>query len=159
MGRKRPASRLITFAGIGAIVAIVGFMVFMQVGAARNNDFKRSFEGIVVEVNALTQQYQAEEKKWTEDMYDNATMISIVEKYLPRYQSLIDRAESMDAPERYTAAQDFLVKALEAEKQSNEHFRNYLATGDEAEYKKSSDLLTTSLVYSTQADAAIKDAG
>ena len=159
MGRKKPAGRIVTFVGIGAIVAIVGFMVFMQVGAARNNDFKRSFEGIVIEVNALTQQYQAEEKKWVNDQYDNATMISIVDQYMPRYQALIDRAEGLDTPERYVAAQDFLVKAIEAEKQSNEHFRNYLATGDEAEYERSSDLLSRSLVYSTQADAAIKEAG
>jgi hypothetical protein len=158
MGRKR-TSRIITFGGIGAIAVLVAFMVFLQVEAGRNNDFKRSFEKIVIDVNTLTQQYQAEEGKWRAKEYDNSTMVSVIDQYLPKYQDLVDRAQALDTPERYKQSQGYLVSAIESEKQSNEHFRNYLVTGDQREYDRSSELLTKSLADSANADAAIKAAG
>ena len=158
MGKKR-TSRIVTIGGIATITALVGLMIALQVGVAANNDYKRSFEQIVVDVNALTQEYQAQEGKWVSKQYDNATMIAIVDQYAPRYQALIDRAQAMDVPERYKTAHGYLIDAIESEKQSNDHFRNYLATGDESEYDKSSSMLSKSLADSARADAAIKEAG
>jgi hypothetical protein len=158
MGRKR-TSRIITIGGIAAITMLVAFMVFLQVEAARNNEFKRAFEKIVIDINTLTQQYQVEEGKWVKKEYDNSTMIAAIEKYMPRYEELVDRAETLDTPERYKEAQGYLVSAIESEQQSNEHFRNYLATGDQREYEKSSAMLSKSLADSANADAAIKSAG
>jgi len=158
MGRKR-TSRIVTIGGIAAITALVGFMIALQVEASRNNDFRRAFEQIVIDVDALTQQYQVAEGKWLTKEYDNGTMIAAIDQYAPRYQALIDRAEALDAPERYRTAQGYLVSAIESEKQSNEHFRIYLVTGDETEYEKSSNMLSKSLRDSVNADAAIKEAG
>lgn len=158
MVRKR-TSRIITIGGFVVIGALIAFMVFLQVEATRNNEFKRAFEQIVVDVNVLTQEYQAEEGKWLAKEYDNSTMIAAVDKYLPRYEELVDRAEALDTPERYREARSYLVSAIESEKQSNEHFRNYLVTGDQREYEKSTDLLNKSLRDSASADAAIKAAG
>jgi hypothetical protein len=158
MGRKR-TSRIFTIGGIATIAALVGFMIALQVEASRNNKFKDAFEQIVIDVNSLTQQYQVAEGKWLTKEYDNDTMIAAIDQYAPRYQALIDRAETLDAPERYRTAQGYIVSAIVSEKQSNEHFRNYLVTGDEKEYEKSSDLLSKSLRDSTNADAAIKEAG
>ena len=158
MGRKR-TSRIVTIGGIAAITALVGFMIALQVEASRNNDFRRAFEQIVIDVDALTQQYQVAEGKWLTKEYDNGTMIAAIDQYAPRYQALIDRAEALDAPERYRTAQGYLVSAIKSEKQSNEHFRIYLATGDETEYEKSSNMLSKSLRDSVNADAAIKEAG
>lgn len=158
MGKKK-ASRIVTIGGVATIAALVGFMIALQVDASRNNDYKRAFEQMVLDVNALTQQYQAEESKWLAKKYDNSTMISIIDQYTSRYQALIDRAEDLYTPDRYKAAQGYLVSAIESEKQSNEHFRNYLATGDQSEYNKSSAMLSKSLADSANADAAIKEAG
>lgn len=158
MGRKR-TSRMITIGGIAVITALVAFMVFLQVEASKNNDYKRAFEQIVIDTNALTQQYQAEEGKWLAKEYDNSTMIAIIDQYVPRYQALVDRAEAIDAPERYKVAHGYLVSAIDSEKKSNEHFRNYVATGDQSEYDKSSSMLSKSLADSANADAAIKAAG
>lgn len=158
MGKKR-SSRIVTIGGIAVITALVGFMIALQVEASRNNDYKRAFEQVIVDVNALTREYQAEEGKWVAKEYDNATMISVIDQYTPRYQALIDRAEGLDTPERYKSAQGYLVSAIESELQSNRHFRNYLATGDQTEYDKSSAMLSKSLADSARADAAIKEAG
>jgi len=156
--KRKQKSRIITIGGIVAIAVLVGFMISLQVEVMRNNKFKRGFEKIVIDVNTLTQQYQGEESKWQKN-YDNSTMISVINQYLPKYQELIDRAEALDTPERYKESQGYLVSAIESEKQSNEHFRNYLVTHDKQEYDRSSDLLTKSLTDSANADAAIKAAG
>ncbi|MEW6604993.1 MAG: hypothetical protein AB1351_09975 [Thermoproteota archaeon] len=158
MGKRR-SSKIVTIGGIAIITALVGFMIALQVEASRNNDYKRAFEQIIIDVNALTREYQAEEGKWLAKEYDNATMISVIDQYTPRYQALIDKAQSLDTPERYKTAQGYLVSAIESEMQSNEHFRNYLATGDQSEYDKSSAMLSKSLADSARADAAIKEAG
>ena len=158
MGRKQ-TSRIITYGGIGAIAVLIVFMVLLQVQTSKNNDFKKSIDVIASDAVALTQEYQAEETKWTKKQYDNSTMITIVDNYLPRYQQLIDRANALDTPDRYKEARAYLVSAIESEEESNEHFRNYLATGNQSEYERSSDLLTKSLSESASYDAAIRAAG
>ena len=156
--RKKQVNRLVTIAGIGAIAAIIVFFAFLQVEAARNNEFKSSIDQIAFDTIALTHEYQAEEGKWNSKQYDNSTMIAIIDDYQPRYQELIDRANAVDTPERYKAAKDYLIKSVEAEKQSNERFRDYLVTGDRSEYESSVNLFSQSLQYSASYDAAIKEA-
>lgn len=150
---------MITYGGIAAIAAIVGFMVFLQVEAARNNEFRKAIDGIALDTIALTQEYQAEEGKWNEKQYNNRTMIGVIDSYQPRYQEILDRAQALDTPDRYKVARENLVKAVDAEMQSNQHFRNYLTNGDPEEYRKSIDLFSRSLQYSADYDAAIVAAG
>ncbi|HEX6283176.1 MAG TPA: hypothetical protein VFZ67_13200 [Nitrososphaera sp.] len=154
---RKQSTRLITFGGIAVIGALIGFMVFLQVEASRNNDFKRAFEKIVIDTNALTQQYTAEEDRWLPR--DNNTMIQVIDQYLPRYDELIERAKTLNTPEKYKSAHDYLVSAIELERQSYQHFRNYLTTSDQSEYEKSSEMISRSLEQSVNADAAIKAAG
>lgn len=154
---KKQTRRVITFGGIAVIGALIAFMVFLQLEASRNNDFKRAFEQIILDTNALTQQYTAEEQRWVSQ--DNNTLIQVIDQYLPRYDQLIERANALNTPERYGSAKNYLVSAIELERQSYEHFRNYLVTGDPSEYQESSDLISQSLEQSVNADAAIKEAG
>lgn len=158
MPRSRKQTRqLIIFGGIAVIGALIAFMVFLQMETSRNNEFKRAFERIVIDTNALTQQYTSEEDMWLSR--DNSTMIQIIDQYLPRYDELIERAKALNTPERYKSAHDYLVSAIELERQSHQHFRNYLTTDDQSEYEKSSEMISRSLEQSVNADAAIKAAG
>jgi hypothetical protein len=154
---RKQTRQLITFGGIAAIGALIAFMVFLQMETSRNNEFKRAFERIVIDTNALTQQYTSEEDMWLSR--DNSTMIQIIDQYLPRYDELIERAKALNTPERYKSAHDYLVSAIELERQSHQHFRNYLTTDDQSEYEKSSEMISRSLEQSVNADAAIKAAG
>ena len=119
---------MITFGGIAIIGVLIAFMVFLQVEASRNNDFKRAFEKIVIDTNALTQDYTIQEDQWLSR--DNNTMIQVIDQYLPRYDELIERANGLNTPEKYKSAQDYLVSAIELERQSYQHFRNYLDSAD-----------------------------
>jgi len=132
-------------------------MVFLQIEASRNNEFKRAYEQIILDTNALTQEYTAEEERWLSQ--NNNTLIQVIDRYLPRYDLLIERANTLNTPEKYESAKNYLVSAIELERQSYEHFRNYLVTSDQSEYQESSDLISTSLEQSVNADAAIKEAG
>jgi hypothetical protein len=156
---KKQAPRILVIAGFAAIAALVGVMGMLYVSGAQNSAFKQSWDAIAFETVDLTRAYQAEEGKWNAGQYDNETMIGIIDDYMPRYQSLVDRAEALDTPEKYVQARDLLVKAIQTEKDSNEHFKTYLLTGDEEEREKRDDLFSLSLKYSAEADAAIAAAG
>jgi hypothetical protein len=148
---------LITFGGIAVIGVLIAFMVFLQVEASRNNEFKRAFEKIVIDTNALTQEYTIQEDQWLSR--DNNTMVQVIDQYLPNYDMLVERAKALDTPEKYKSAQEYLVSAIDLERQSYQHFRNFLVTGDESEYEISSDMISRSLEESVNADGAIKAAG
>jgi hypothetical protein len=154
---RKQTRRLITFGGIAVIGVLIAFMVFLQVEASRNNEFKRAFEKIVIDTNALTQEYTIQEGQWLSR--DNNTMIQVIDQYLPKYDMLVERAKALDTPEKYKSAQEYLVSAIDLERQSYQHFRNFLVTGDESEYGMSSDMISRSLEESVNADGAIKAAG
>ena len=86
-------------------------------------------------------------------------MISITDNYLPKFQSLVDRAKSLPDSEKYTKARDFTIQSFQSEIESYKHFRNLLATGNNAEDTKSTQLLSDALRYETQAFAAFNVAG
>jgi hypothetical protein len=152
-------SRIITLAGLAVIGIAIGFLVFLQIDTARNSQFRQSANGIAVDLINLTRNYQSEEHKWTTKQYDNNTMASIIQSYDPRYQQLVDRANALDTPEKYKTVQNMLVQAIETEKESNDHLRSYLLTGNSSEYQLSTDLLSKSYAYSGDYDAALKAAG
>ena len=155
--KNKTVGRIITIGGIAVIGAIVAFMVFLQIDASKNNDFKRAYEQIVVDTNALTKEYTAKEAKWLAQ--DNRTLVKVIDQYQPRYGQLMERAKALEAPEKYLSSRDYLVGTIDSEKQSYLHFRNYILTGNQTEYTLSSELLTKSLEQSANADAAIKAAG
>lgn len=159
MARKKRTSRIITIGGIAAIAALVAFMIALQVEAARNDEFRKSIDQIAFDTIALTQEYQKVEEKWMDNPQDSSTITPIFEQYQLRYQQLIDRAEALDTPDRYKTAKGHLIKAIELEMQSNEHFYNYLISGDDSEREKAGELASQSLVSSAEYDAAIRAAG
>jgi hypothetical protein len=156
---KRKASKAITIGGLAALAAVVVVMILLFAADRRNSDAERSIDAIAVDAIALTGEYQEEEGKWVKKLYENNTMIAVIEQYDPRYQALIDQANQLDVPERYRLPQDLLIKAVESEKQSNLHLRNHLVSGSQEEYEKSIDLFSLSLQYSADYDAAMKTAG
>jgi hypothetical protein len=86
-------------------------------------------------------------------------MIQVIDEYLPKYDMLVEKAKALDTPEKYKSAQEYLVSAVDLERQSYQHFRNFLVTGNESEYRISSDMISRSLEESVNADGAIKAAG
>src|SRR5438093_6652728 len=57
--------------------------------------FVNSFEKLVKDAHNLTQSYQNEFGKWKAHQYDNKTMISITNNYLPKYENLISESKTL----------------------------------------------------------------
>ena len=83
-------------------------------------------------------------------------MISITDLNLPKFQKLINRAESLPPTiENYAKARDFYIKSLQSEMESYRHFRNFLAPSNPAEDRISTQLLSNALIYESNSFAAL----
>lgn len=120
--------------------------------------FVNSFQTIVIKSHLLTHNYQVQVAKWERRGYDNQTMASITDNYLPKYQNLIDETMSLSfqAPSKYGKAIELYLKSLESEFQSYIHFKNYLLTGNLMENETSVQLLSDALRYEAESFAAFK---
>ena len=120
--------------------------------------FVNSFQTIVIKSHLLTHNYQVQVAKWERRGYDNQTMASITDNYLPKYQNLIDETMSLSfqIPSKYGKAIELYLKSLESEFQSYIHFKNYLLTGNLMENETSVQLLSDALRYEAESFAAFK---
>jgi hypothetical protein len=120
--------------------------------------FVNSFQTIVIKSHLLTHNYQVQVAKWERRGYDNQTMASITDNYLPKYQNLINETMSLSfqAPSKYEKAIELYLKSLESELQSYIHFKNYLLTGNLMENGTSVQLLSDALRYEGESFAAFK---
>jgi len=127
--------------------------------AQDTTSFVGSFENLVKEVNNLSQSYYNETGNSGNGQVDNETIITITDNYKPKYESLIDKAKDLQPPEQFQNGTDLYIKSVESELQSNNHFRNYLATNNATENELSIKLLSDSLNYETEAFKNLNSSG
>jgi hypothetical protein len=139
----------------------VTFSYSSQLSLAQNStaSFVNSFEKLVNEAHNLTQSYQHEAGKWKTHQYDNKTMISITNNYLPKYEKLVNESKVLQAPKQYQNAIDLYTKSLESELQSYTHFRNYLSTNNSAENELYTRLLSDAFRYEVDSFRELKASG
>jgi hypothetical protein len=157
--KYKQKERIIIFSGIGVLAMIVVFAISLQLERSKVQAFTEAYARLLDYSRTLTHNYQNEVGKWKLKQYSNGTMISITDQYLPKFQSLVDRAKALPSSEKYTRARDFTIQSFQSEIESYKHFRNLLATGNKAENTKSTQLLSDALKYETQAFAAFNAAG
>ena len=109
--------------------------------------FRSSLSGIVNQSLILTKSYQDDIGKWMSHQYDNSTLISITDSFVPKFENLVNSAQNMTFPRDYKNIHDALVNSLKSETDSYKHFRNYLVSGNKTEDEISTDLLTKALQY------------
>jgi hypothetical protein len=129
-----------------------------------NNDnnitqsFHIDYEMLINDSHSLTQNYQKEIGKWQSKQYDNKTMISITDNYLPEFQKLVSRAQSLQpTTAKYLQAKDLYVKSLQSEIGSYIHFRSFLVTGQSTQDDTSTQLLSNALKYEIKSFAAFNN--
>ena len=157
--KYKQRERIIIFSGIGVLALIVAFAVYLQLQRSKVQTFTEAYGKLLDDSRTLTHNYQNEVGKWKLKQNSNYTMISITDQYLPKFQSLIDRAKALPPSDKYTKARDFTIQSFQSELESYKHFRNLLATGNKGEDTKSTQLLSDALKYETQAFAAFNAAG
>ncbi len=123
--------------------------------------FEDAFIGIVNDTRSLSIAYQDEIAKLESGVYDNQTFVTITDLYLQMYQQLIASADALkqwpaSLPMNYSKAIDLYSESIRAEMMSQEHFRNYLSTGDLTENERSLELLSDSLRFEIEAFSAFR---
>ena len=109
--------------------------------------FRSSLSGIVNQSLILTKSNQDEIGKWRSNQYDNSTIISITDSFVPKFVNLVNSAQNMTFPKDYKNIHDALVNSLKSETDSYKHFRNYLVSGNKTENEISIDLLSKAWQY------------
>ena len=157
--KYKQRERIIIFCGIGVLAMIIVFAVYLQMQRSNTQAFSEAYTRLIDDSRRLTYNYQNEVGKWKLKQYSNDTMISITDQYLPKFQLVVDRAKSLPDSEKYSKVRGFTVQSFQSEIESYKHFRNLLATDNNAEDGKSTQLLSDALRYETQAFAAFNAAG
>jgi hypothetical protein len=120
--------------------------------------FHWSYEMLINDSHLLTQSYQKEIGKWQSKQYDNKTMTSVTDNYLPKFQKLVNRAEALQpTTAKYLQPKDLYIKSLQSEIESYKHFRNFLVTGNKTEDDISTQLLSNALKYEIKSFAAFNN--
>jgi hypothetical protein len=145
--KYRKIRQVFIISGIAAIIAIVLFMVFLQLESAKAQNFVDAYENLIRDSRTVTEQYHAEIAKWKVKQYDNHTMISITDDYVPKFEKIVKQAQALHPPQKYSQTLDLILKSYNSEILSYKHFRNYLATGSTIEDEKSTELLSDALRY------------
>jgi hypothetical protein len=154
---------------ISLIFTYVTFPHFSQLSLAQNltslssshqsTTFPKSFENLVSQAHNLTRSYQNEVAKWRTHQYDNKTMISITNSYLPKYENLVSQSRTLQPPKQLQNGTDLYTKSLESELQSYVHFKNYLSTNNSTENELSSKLLSDSFKDEIDSFKTLKSSG
>jgi hypothetical protein len=109
--------------------------------------FHSDLNNIVKQSGNLTESYNVEISKWLSKQYDNSTLVSITDLFLPKFESLVKIAENMTYPTEFKYVHDALVDSLKSETESYKHFRNYLLFGNNTENAISIDFLSRAYQY------------
>jgi hypothetical protein len=146
-----------------AMAEKLNFPIFTNTKIASNNNmaqaFHKSYEMLINNSHLLTQSYQKEIGKWQTKQYDNKTMISVTDNYLPKFQQLVYKAEALQATNgKYIQARDLYIKSLQSEIESYKHFRNFLVSGNSSENDVSTQLLSDAFGSEMNSFAAFNNA-
>jgi hypothetical protein len=128
--KYKQRERIIIFCGIGVLALIVVFAVYLQMQRSNTQAFSEAYTRLIDDSRRLTYNYQNEVGKWKLKQYSNDSKV-----------------------------RGFTVQSFQSEIESYKHFRNLLATDNNAEDGKSTQLLSDALRYETQAFAAFNAAG
>src|SRR5919204_3367171 len=113
--KARQIHKILIFSGIAGIIGIVVFMLFLQLETSRAQNFIEAYQNLIGDSRLLTQHYQSEIGKWKIKEYDNNTMISITDHYLPEFQKIVKRAERLHPPSKYSESVGLIIKSFNSE--------------------------------------------
>lgn len=161
MSRKRSSSSKQTkFIAIvvGIAAAVIGINAFFITQPSSSERYVIELQEISDQSRVVTQSYEESIRRWQDGTIDDAEMLQITDDNLAQLQLLLSRLKSLEPPDRLKEGHDLSVLSLEYELQSNKHMRNFIETGDENEFEKSSELLQLAISYESRALAAFAEA-
>lgn len=157
--RAKPRSqRLLIAIALGIVAVAIGINAFFIAQTSASDRYIIELQEISDQSGAITQTYEDAIGRWQNGKIDNNEMLQITDDNLDQLQSLLSRLKSLDPPDKLKEGHELSVLSLEYELQSNKHMRNYIETGDESEFEKSSELLQLAISYESKAFASFAKA-
>ncbi|GBC72869.1 hypothetical protein HRbin04_00264 [archaeon HR04] len=144
---------------VGVVAAIVAVSLIIYAERSKQENYVIAIQRLNAEAKQITEHYNNEYALWEKGLIDDASMIDIIDSVMMNQQRIIDTMKSLNVPDIYKEAHDYNVKSLEYEYQANEHFKNYLASKDEEELKKSDELFQLSFEYEMKALSLYRGSG
>jgi hypothetical protein len=74
-------------------------------------------------------------------------MITITDRYLPKFEELENEASNLAVPSGREDIKESFIKSISSEAASYEHFRNYLTTGNRTENDLSNEEFSLAFQY------------
>jgi hypothetical protein len=149
---KRKAAISQVLIPIVIVILYIGLSIVSMgiTGALSQTDlekFRSDLNNIVKQSGNLTESYNVEIGKWLSKQYDNSTLVSKTDLFVPKFESLVKSAENMTYPTDFKYVHEALVNSLNSETESYKHFRNYLLSGNNTENTISIDFLSIAYQY------------
>jgi hypothetical protein len=149
---KRKAAISQVLIPIVIVISCIGLSIVSMgiTGALSQTDlekFRSDLNNIVKQSENLTESYNVEIGKWLSKQYDNSTLVSKTDLFVPKFESLVKSAENMTYPTDFKYVHEALVNSLNSETESYKHFRNYLLSGNNTENTISIDFLSIAYQY------------
>jgi hypothetical protein len=149
---KRKAAISQVLIPIVIVISCIGLSIVSMgiTGALSQTDlekFRSDLNNIVKQSGNLTESYNVEIGKWLSKQYDNSTLVSKTDLFVPKFESLVKSAENMTYPTDFKYVHEALVNSLNSETESYKHFRNYLLSGNNTENTISIDFLSIAYQY------------
>jgi hypothetical protein len=125
------------------------------------HDFEDAFIELVNDTRNVSMAFQDEIAKLESGVYDNQTFVTLTDLYLQMYQQLLARSDALKQwpstlPMNYSRAIELYSESIRTEMMSQEHFRNYLSTGNLSENEISLQFLSESLRFESEAFNAFR---
>jgi hypothetical protein len=143
--------RVKIFIAIGTILGLASFGIYFTFLPNSQNSAERHFfenyYSLVNSTTGVTENYHNEIGKWERGEYDDQQFVSITDSFLSRFDQLLDRASSINTPEKFRDALDLYVKSLSSERASYVAFKEFIMTGDPRLNETSTDLLSNASKY------------
>lgn len=154
---KNPRSqqKLVLVIAGGIVAAVLGISAVLMMQESTSEHYIKQLQEISDQSRTITQNYEDSITKWKDGSIDNAQMLQITDKNLEQLQLQMSRMKALEPPEKFKEGHEISILSLEYELQSNEHMRKYVETGDQEEYKKSSELFQLAFDYESKAFEAL----
>ncbi len=150
--------KLVIVVAAGVIAVIIAVNAIFITQPSSNEHYVIQLQEISDQSMTITQNYESSIGKWEDGLIDNSEMLQITDNNLEQLQSLLSRLKALEPPEKFREGHEMNILSLEYELQSNKHMRNYVETGDQAEYEKSIELFQLAFNYESEAFAAFSKA-
>jgi hypothetical protein len=144
-------------------IGVIAFIILSNQSNTSNSQnpiqsFVDSYENLTNDSRNVSLSLDAEIGKWINREISNSSLVTILEEYEPKYSTLLEKANNIQAPSQFNRTMQLTIDSLKSEIESNEFLKRYLSTGNPNFKNISDNLFSKAYMYEYQAFSAFRNA-